>query len=237
MDAQGREVAVKRTRQLQIKDWVKMGDSLVPSEVACLERLRGVVGIPQLLDFFEDTEYFYIVMERPPDAIDLQQLVAEKGALREEDAKTIYRQLLSILWNVREAGIIHRDVKMENVLVNPDTLDTYLIDFGLATPVRHRPLTRFRGTLQYAPPEWLEHESYYGSEGETWSLGVLLYSLVTGKNLFMTIAEVLLKNIQAPKGVSRKLVRLLRQMLCRNPLDRASLDQIMVSDWVKGETT
>ena len=233
LDPQGREVAVKRMKQYQVKDWVKMGESIVPAEVVCLERLRGVVGIPQLMDYFEVGEHFYIVMERPPDAVDLQQLVAENGALQEKDAKTILRQLLSILWNVREAGLVHRDIKLENVLVNPHTMDTYLIDFGLATPHRQRPFTSFRGTMQYAPPEWLEKEAYFGEEAEVWSLGVTLYGLLTGKNLFTTVAEVLLKNIEVPKGVSRNLKRLLRQMLCRNPLDRVSLDQIMVSDWIK----
>lgn len=233
LDSQGKEVAVKRLRQYQIKEWLRVEGEIVPSEVACLKRLRGVVGIPRLIEHFGESDYYYIVMERPPDAIDLQQLIAESGGLSEEKAKLIFGQLLYILLDVREAGIVHRDIKLENILVNPHTFETYLIDFGLATPIQDTPSTSFMGTMQYAPPEWLKNEKYFSEEAEVWSLGVLLYAMVTGTHLFLTVAEVLLKNIEMPKGISRNAKRLFRQMLRRNPLSRISLDQILVSSWIK----
>lgn len=232
-DDQGREVAIKKLRTWEIRDWFRTEDDFIPGEVACLQILEGVAGIPQLLDHFKEGEFYYIVMERPAEAVDLQVLIAENGAITEEAANEIYSQLLSILWNVRDAGIVHRDVKLENVLVNPRTLDTYLVDFGLATPIRDEPFRSFRGTMQYAPPEWLRKEEYFGDEAEAWTLGVLLYAMVTGTHLFVTVAEVLLKNIDIPKDLSRNLQRLLRQILNRNPMGRITLDQMMVSPWMR----
>lgn len=233
LDPHGNEVAIKKIRTYKIKDWVQKDEEVVPLEVACLQRLHGVTGIPKLIDYFEDEDFCFIVMERPSGVADLQQLIAENGAFPEEAAKEIFRQLLSILWNIREAGIVHRDIKPENVLVNPYTLDTYLVDFGLATPVTDAPFKGIRGTMVYVPPECLKGDEYYGDEAEAWSLGVLLFDMITGTHLFRTVAEVLLKAIELPKHASRNFKRLARQLLMRNPLNRIVLDQIMVSPWVK----
>jgi serine/threonine protein kinase len=234
LDPQGKEVAIKKIRTWQIKEWMGTDEGVVPLEVACLKRLHWVAGVPKLIDFFEEEEFFCIVMEKPPGTKDLQQLMEENGALSEEAAREVFHQLLLILWNIREAGIVHRDIKPENLLVNPHTLETYLIDFGLASPVRDDPFVCFRGTIQYAPPEWFRNEEYIGEEAEVWSLGVLLYEVLTGMQLFNSVGEILLKkSICFNKGISKDLNRLFRQMLCKNPLSRISLDQIIVSRWIK----
>lgn len=233
MDNQGKEVAIKKIRKSQISMWVHTEKNIIPLEVACLQQLSGVKGVPRLLNYFEKGKFYYIIMEKPEGVMDLQQMMEKNGSFTEEAAREIFHQLICILYSVRKAGIVHRDVKLENVLVNPNTLETYLVDFGLASPLSEMPLTNFQGTLLYAPPEWLKDNHYYGDEGEVWSLGVLLYEMVTGMRLFNTVSEIVLKKaIHINKVISKDLNRLFRQMLQKNPLSRISLEQIMVSRWI-----
>ena len=234
LDRNGVEVAVKRVYCPQVCEWVTMGGKGVPMEVACLEMLHGVSGIPHLIDHFGEGDYYYLVMERPQGAVDLVDYLDQRGALSEDEARRVFRQLLTILWNVREAGLVHRDVKLENILVNPDTLDTYLIDFGLASEVINRPLHTFRGTREYAPYEFVKTKRFYTDDAEVWSLGVLLYGMVAGRLPFQSIEEVLVRKPEAPRGVSKGLRRLLRQTLCRDPDGRITLNQMVVSPWVRG---
>ena len=234
LDSHGQEVAIKMIKAREVNEWRRVDwyDGYVPAEAAFLERLRGVRGIPELLDCFEEGSRFFLVMDRPKDAVDIDKLMCERGRFTESEARRIFRQLVSILQQVRRAGIVHRDIKLENVLVNRYTLETHLVDFGLASKVTKDPLDSFRGTMRYAPPEWLKHDSFYPDEAEVWSLGVMLYTMLAGEHLFETVADVLGKHIKPLRNSSRELRCFQRQALCRSPYLRASLNQLAVSDWL-----
>jgi serine/threonine protein kinase len=116
----------------------------------------------------------YIVTELPNPVKDLWTFVNEKARLPENIAKTIWTQALEAAIACYEMGIFHRDIKSENILVNPASLEIKLIDFGCGTAWKEEHYVKYAGTDVIAPPEWVKNGVYYADSATTWSLGILL---------------------------------------------------------------
>lgn len=112
-----------------------------------MNKVKGHPNAIQLIDCVEMHEYVTIVMERPPNCMDLFDL-REQQILpsSENDARKIIKQLNSILLAMEKKQLIHRDIKPENVLVDLDSGLVKLIDFGLATSFKPgEPMKTFSG--------------------------------------------------------------------------------------------
>jgi serine/threonine protein kinase len=128
-----------------VSEWVNECGQSLPIEVCVLQKLVANPGVVRLLDFYERSDAFIVVMERPLPCRDLFDFITERGQLPETEARSFFRQTIEILKTVHEAGIIHRDVKDENLLVELNTGRLRLIDFGSATYYRDGDYTDFEG--------------------------------------------------------------------------------------------
>jgi len=92
-----------------------------------------VAGVIRLVDYFERPDSFIVVMERPQHMKDLFDHITECGCLDEEEARSLFSQIVKTAVALYDAGIVHRDIKDENILVNAESHDIRFIDFGSGT--------------------------------------------------------------------------------------------------------
>jgi serine/threonine protein kinase len=153
-----------------------MYDQNAHREVKALSKLSHP-NITELYEFIEMAEVEAIVME----FVDGEELYAklERGRLNELEAKNLFYQLCQAIDYCHKKGIVHRDVKLENILVTKDN-QVKLCDFGLATEISEELIDEYCGSVCYTAPEILKFQPYDGKTSDVWSLGVVLYSMLTG---------------------------------------------------------
>lgn len=152
-------------------------------------------------DYFENAQHWILVMERLRNCQDLFDFLEAKdrGRLSELTARKFFTQLVQINLamlryvylhfesNCRKCishrsrkGVVHRDLKSENILVDLDTESLVLIDFGASAIYKSTTsyYSDFHGTKQYKSPEYILKKRYTGVPSTVWTLGVLLYDMV-----------------------------------------------------------
>lgn len=150
----------------------------ISTEVNILQSVehRNIVRFFHMIDTLTTT---YLIMEYVAGE-DLESCLRALGCLKEEEARAIFRQVVSAVHFLHQRRIAHRDIKLENILVDAAG-NAKLCDFGMAIEVTEgQMLEEICGSLLYWAPEILARKPYDGLAGDMWSLGVVLYTLVTG---------------------------------------------------------
>ena len=135
-------VAVKEVYKARIIK--KTADGKMPLEVALMEQVKNVPGVIKILDWFEMPESFFIVMERCQGK-DLFDFISEHGALKETQARLLFKQLLDTVLMCHNNGVLHRDIKDENILIDSANNKIKLIDFGSGTYLHDGVYNDFEG--------------------------------------------------------------------------------------------
>lgn len=162
--------------------------------------------------------------------------------LPEHQAKFVFRQVVEAVWYLNRQGIIHCDIKDENILVDVQ-LRVKLIDFGSAViedPSKPRPFYDvFYGTTAYASSEVLRKRAYRAGPAEVWTLGVLLSYLLTGSSPFPTESDAIEGRVRLKATVGRKLspsvLGLMKICLEPEPDGRATIEEVRNHGWLVGE--
>ena len=195
--------------------WMKNNDRRVPAEIKFHQIATSASKqAVELIDFFEQKNTFIMILEKPENSIDLLEFVNTYGALDFEIAKQIVKSVATSCYEFQAAGISHRDIKDENILFNPSTGDIKIIDFGCATKSDS---TQASGTLAYFPPEMKSNSDIDIESATVYSLGCLLYTLLTGSSPFSSESDFdFTKNITLNSSLSSQERKLLSKLL--NPI-------------------
>lgn len=126
----------------------------MPLEICLLRKVCHIPGVIKLIDWFEHADCFIIVMERPEAVKDLFDYITERKAVPEPEARYLFRQVVDVVRQCHAAGVIHRDIKDENLLITTDRQGRKvlkLIDFGSGAFLKDHIYTDFDGGECLAP--------------------------------------------------------------------------------------
>ena len=143
--ADGLPVAIKLVSKAKVVAMDSEENRNVPLEVALMRTVADVPGVIKLIDFFELPECFFLILERIDNCKDLFDYISEAGHLPENVARMFLRQVLASLEGCHARGVLHRDIKDENLLVDTKTLRLKLIDFGSGARLRDEIYSDFDG--------------------------------------------------------------------------------------------
>ncbi|MCB1309886.1 MAG: serine/threonine protein kinase [Leptospiraceae bacterium] len=196
--------------------------------------------IVQVYDHFKEGPFYYIAMEYI-DGISLADLIDKHRYLRNDVALLIFYEICKALKYAHDRGVIHRDIKPENILISRRG-EVKLTDFGIARAddSRLEGLTRNMtlGTPAYMSPEQLENSSRVDCRSDIYSLGVVLYRMVTGRCPFPgnitpeTITLITMGRYRPPQKINPEISgfirRVIRRAMHRMPQKRyANLNQLI----------
>ncbi|KAI7872820.1 kinase-like domain-containing protein [Spinellus fusiger] len=229
--------AVLSTRVKDPKDTPVEREQRTVREMAIMHLLNHP-NICQLKEWISEGEHYYMFLEYV-DGGQLLDYIINHGKLREKQARKFARQIVSALDYCHRNSIVHRDLKIENILITKDE-DIKIIDFGLSNLYSpSSQLSTFCGSLYFAAPELLQARQYTGPEVDVWSFGVVLYVLVCGRVPFDdTSLPALHAKIKAgvvdhyPDHLSKDCVDLLSNLLVVDPKKRATLSAIRSHPWI-----
>lgn len=211
--------------------WISTDDGhRLPNEIYILIRIQHE-HIVNMIDFYENDFYFQLVMEKHGFGMDLFEFIEKTNGVPEPLGANISKQLVEAVDYLHSHGILHRDIKDENVVLD-DRFHAKLIDFGSATYLTDKPFKAFCGTFEYCSPEVLRGNPYRGPELEVWAIGVTIYVLVFGRNPFSGIEEILKNSLEFSDSASADLQYLLNGMMNRSVEDRFSLQDALQSKWL-----
>jgi serine/threonine protein kinase len=230
-------VAVKVYEKSKLSDPQKKNNVL--NEI----KILGSLVHPNIIKFKEAIEtpkQIQLVMEYA-SGCSLWSYINKKPThcLPEPIARRYFSQILSGIHYCHSNSIVHRDIKLENILLDSHG-DVKIIDFGFATNLKQREKTRvFCGTPSYMAPEIVGKTENPGIAADVWALGVVLFVMLTGKHPFKSnnsreLYRLILKGtLELPKKLSASVRALICKMLQKDPRKRPSCKEIMEDGWME----
>lgn len=183
------------------------------------------------MEHFEDQGFHYLAFEYIKDSSDLFCIFEKRNLVPFvfSEAKVIFAQLIRALSYCHLNGVAHRDLKLENIVVDSQ-LKVTLIDFGLSecNLDTHTTSSEHCGSLDYAPPEIIYGKTYSPIKADIWSAGVVLFTLLFAEFPFdCRTGHIDYTSIEFPKPITMSMKKLIKGMLDPNPDTRMTLKEIM----------
>lgn len=229
-----KEFAIKKVNKELIKDPVEL-----KREVSLLSELHHR-NIIKIFETYEDVNYFYMVMQYCKGGT-LYGKIREQGSFSEKDAAKVLKQVIKAVRYLHRNGVCHRDIKPENLLFSSSKQNRLkLIDFGLSLKKDYwsKSMSEVVGTVYYIAPEVIHGN--YDMRCDVWSLGVLMFFLLSGKLPFyakdpeLVMNKIIQQNLSYTSEwnkISKEAKDLVSRLLCKNKKNRISIEDAYKHEW------
>ncbi|XVF28108.1 hypothetical protein REPUB_Repub15cG0000700 [Reevesia pubescens] len=216
----------------------------IKREIATLKLLKHP-NVVRLHEVLASKTKIYMVLEYATGG-ELFDRIASKGKLSEAEGRKFFQQLIDGVSYCHDKGVFHRDLKLENVLIDAKG-NIKISDFGLSALPQHIRedglLHTTCGSPNYVAPEILANKGYDGATSDIWSCGVILYVILTGylpfddRNLAVLYQKIFKGDTQIPKWLSSGARNMIRRILDPNPDNRITMAGIKDDEWFKQDYT
>ena len=209
----------------------------IEREISILKKLNHY-NIIKLYNIIEDENYIYLIQEYISDK-ELLNFIQTSEDLSEKDICRLYQQIISGIEYCHEMGIAHRDLKLQNILLNYKK-DIKIIDFGLSNNYdkdMDELLHSSCGSPIYAAPEMIKGIEYRGLNTDIWSSGIILYLMLckcfpfNDKNNSKLYQKILAGKFNIPNNLSNDAKDIIIKLLKVNPQERIKLNDIKNHPW------
>ena len=194
-------------------------------------------SIVRILETIETSNYILIIMENVNGG-DLLSFVKKRTKLNEKTAKIIFKQLIISLKYIHSKGIIHRDIKLDNILIDLHN-NIKICDFGVGKNYQNNEKFMDQcGTPAYIAPEILQNEGYEGPPVDIWSAGVVLYAMLSGNvpfkgnNIKDLQYNIISGNFHMINDISNDAQNIIMRLLNVDPNKRITIDEILCHPWI-----
>ncbi|XP_018584830.1 hormonally up-regulated neu tumor-associated kinase [Scleropages formosus] len=237
----GEKVAIKVIDKKKAKQ-----DSYVLKNMKREPHIHQMIRHPNVVQLYETLETensYYMVMELCVGG-DLMERLCERQRLGEREARRYARHILSAVEHLHRHGVVHRDLKIENFLLDENN-NIKVVDFGLSNTLKAEALSPELlhtqcGSPAYAAPELLAHRKY-GPKVDVWSVGVSTFAMLTG-TLPFTVEPFNIKQLHQkmvngeigtfPSDISKAAVQFVLTLLEPDPEKRPSVREAMEQKWL-----
>jgi 5'-AMP-activated protein kinase catalytic alpha subunit len=229
------KVAIKIFDKRKIKN--EKEKEYIKREISILKKLNHYNTI-KLYNIIENENFIFLIQEYIPNG-ELLNFLEKTENLTEIYICKIYQQIISGIEYLYEIGIAHRDLKLENILLNYNK-DIKIIDFGLSNKYNKENeelLQSSCGSPCYAAPEMIKGSKYHGVDTDIWSSGIILYLMLcksfpfNDKNNSKLYQKILGGKFSLPNYLSNDVKDLLSKLLKVNPNERIKLNEIKKHPW------
>ncbi|KAJ3235506.1 hypothetical protein HDU81_000386 [Chytriomyces hyalinus] len=240
-----RMVAIKFLKKTRVRDLADR--QKVMREITMLQMLDHPYVV-SLLEVVETGSYIGLVLEYAPGGELFHYIMAQpSGHLTESEGRKFFAQLVAGVSYMHFMGIVHRDLKLENLLLGPDN-NILISDFGFANTSSEHMATQC-GSPSYAAPELVSNSDYVGVSVDIWSCGVILYGMLCGylpydddpsnpdsENIQRLYQYIRSTALTYPPYISDTARHLMSIMLVPNPQKRAKMSDVLSHSWLAPES-
>ncbi|XP_067302960.1 serine/threonine-protein kinase pim-1-like [Pseudorasbora parva] len=186
--------------------------------------------IVHMLDWFEEKDRYILILEHPQPCKDLQRFVISNILRMNESMASdlIYQAVLGAK-HCFDRGVFHRDIKLNNFLINTTTNQVKLIDFGCGDLIKSSYFGDFKGACR--PPEYYIALKYEAGPTTVWSLGIMMCRMLCRRQPFDNLEEMMHGMLTFNSRISKECQDLINRCLTCDPTKRATIEEILQHEW------
>ncbi|TRY98760.1 hypothetical protein DNTS_025497 [Danionella cerebrum] len=200
-----------------------------------LQRAPVCPSVIQLYEWFDRGDSFMLILEFPHPCEDLRTFVKRMIRVDEPIARRLMHQLVLAVQHCIDRGVFHNDIHTKNILVNTDSLELKLIDFGSAHLVKEEGYdsAAYVGAKQFTPPEVFQSPKYHAVPTNVWAMGVVLFYMVNGHLPYSSVEDELEEcALDWSPRVSIECRHVILMCLRHRPENRPAIQEILLHPWL-----